>query len=400
MFEKEYIQAVDKIHPREDMLKRLQENWAKEQPKPQNKLVPFPAWLKALSVAAGLVLCVGLGVGGALLLSPKGRFAAPQAAEAPMLMESKAAVTSAEYEYAIEEAAIEEAPAMGAAPAELTTQDILAAVTPMEKGAEAFVPRGKVLQSEGDLLAAFDPATAQIHWVSRKGSSLKEEMTLTLNRGRGEIVDAFWHSAQVLALEQQPDMTVLLPFDVTNVREPRIGGELSQSGSLRWAGPDGYRFYVVTDFVPTEQTPVPLINGEPLALQNISLEGGPAASLTVVTVYDPTVGGFAEAYAMLGQEGLPLPEPLPTPAAGAVPEGAELLAYEEATGRFLTWEGDRICLYTLLDGTAALSGTLPLSPTEGDRVLAAFLEDGVLVFHGSGAILCNGKLARLYTLRY
>ena len=69
MFEQQYKRANDRIHPRKDLLKEMQAKWAEEearQAEEERKVVAFPTWAKYVSVAAGVLLCVGLGMGSML----------------------------------------------------------------------------------------------------------------------------------------------------------------------------------------------------------------------------------------------------------------------------------------------------------------------------------------------
>ena len=71
MFEQEYKRANDRIHPRKDLLKEMEKKWAAEQAQPveeeRGKVVAFPLWARYLGVAAGILLCVGVGMGSVLL---------------------------------------------------------------------------------------------------------------------------------------------------------------------------------------------------------------------------------------------------------------------------------------------------------------------------------------------
>ena len=72
MFEQQYKRANDRIHPRKDLLKEMEAKWAEEQAhqeEEESKVVAFPAWAKYVGMAAGVLLCVGLGMGSVLLYS-------------------------------------------------------------------------------------------------------------------------------------------------------------------------------------------------------------------------------------------------------------------------------------------------------------------------------------------
>ena len=114
MFEQRYTEANDRIHPRQDLLKEMQEKWAAEEAAraaEEKKVVVFPTWARYVSAAAGILLCVGLGMGSMLLLS-KTRGRKPAAAdmsaeaEAPQLafsMTATAGEDEAEAEAEAEE---------------------------------------------------------------------------------------------------------------------------------------------------------------------------------------------------------------------------------------------------------------------------------------------------------
>ena len=118
MFEQEYMRANDRIHPRQDLLKDLQKNWEAEQAEEKKgRVVAFPTWIKVLSAAAGIILCVGIGMGSMLLLSRKGTANMSAEAEAPQMAYSLA-----------EDAALNDA---------IRTEGITTATTQQEAKAEA-----------------------------------------------------------------------------------------------------------------------------------------------------------------------------------------------------------------------------------------------------------------------
>lgn len=118
MFEQEYMRANDRIHPRQDLLKDLQKNWEAEQAQEKKgRVVAFPTWIKVLSAAAGIILCVGIGMGSMLLLSRKGTANMSAEAEAPQMAYSLA-----------EDAALNDA---------IRTEGITTATTQQEAKAEA-----------------------------------------------------------------------------------------------------------------------------------------------------------------------------------------------------------------------------------------------------------------------
>ncbi|MBR3136262.1 MAG: hypothetical protein IKG32_04505 [Clostridia bacterium] len=140
MFEQRYTEANDRIHPRQDLLKEMQEKWAAEEAAraaEEKKVVAFPTWARYVSAAAGILLCVGLGMGSMLLLS-KTRGRKPAAAdmsaeaEAPQLAYNMAA-TAGEGEAEAEEPKIvtfaDEEPEE-AAPEEVAPETMLMASAP------------------------------------------------------------------------------------------------------------------------------------------------------------------------------------------------------------------------------------------------------------------------------
>ena len=150
MFEQEYMRANDRIHPRQDLLKDLQKNWEAEQAEEKKgRVVAFPTWIKVLSAAAGIILCVGIGMGSMLLLSRKGTANRSAEAEAPQMAYSLA-----------EDAALNDA---------IRTEGITTATTQQEAKAEAApedAPAEALLEPEAASLlmkAAEMPAPVGMH---------------------------------------------------------------------------------------------------------------------------------------------------------------------------------------------------------------------------------------------
>ena len=150
MFEQEYMRANDRIHPRQDLLKDLQKNWEAEQAEEKKgRVVAFPTWIKVLSAAAGIILCVGIGMGSMLLLSRKGTANMSAEAEAPQMAYSLA-----------EDAALNDA---------IRTEGITTATTQQEAKAEAApedAPAEALLEPEAASLlmkAAEIPAPVGMH---------------------------------------------------------------------------------------------------------------------------------------------------------------------------------------------------------------------------------------------
>ena len=88
--EKEYIRTNDRIHPRQDLLQEMEEKWAAEEAQraaERRKVAVFPAWARFTVAAAGILLCIGVGMGGMLLYSrSRGMGNKTASAEAPILL--------------------------------------------------------------------------------------------------------------------------------------------------------------------------------------------------------------------------------------------------------------------------------------------------------------------------
>ena len=95
MFEQKYTRANDRIHPRKDLLQELEAKWAAEQARAveeEQKVVHLRTWPRYVGMAAGIVLCVGLGMGSMLLFSrSRGMQNKMAAAEASTTMDSMVA---------------------------------------------------------------------------------------------------------------------------------------------------------------------------------------------------------------------------------------------------------------------------------------------------------------------
>ena len=157
MFEQEYTRANDRIHPRKDLLKELEAQWAKEADAPQEeergKVVAFPGWVRYAAMAAGILLCVGVGMGSVMLLS-KGRSRTKSAdAAAPVAMES-AVVT--------EESKILTMPAAAAAPEPEAMADgaipNLTMAAPTAADIRGTRPAASAAEVEAAIRIADDPA--------------------------------------------------------------------------------------------------------------------------------------------------------------------------------------------------------------------------------------------------
>ena len=163
MFEQEYMRANDRIHPRQDLLKDLQKNWEAEQAEEKKgRVVAFPTWIKVLSAAAGIILCVGIGMGSMLLLSRKGTANMSAEAEAPQMAYSLAEdaalndairtegiTTATTQQEAKAEAAPEDAPAEALPEPEAASLLMKAAEVPAPVGMHRALDEGEIAQALG-----------------------------------------------------------------------------------------------------------------------------------------------------------------------------------------------------------------------------------------------------------
>ncbi len=163
MFEQEYMRANDRIHPRQDLLKDLQKNWEAEQAEEKKgRVVAFPTWIKVLSAAAGIILCVGIGMGSMLLLSRKGTANMSAEAEAPQMAYSLAEdavlsdairtegiTTATTQQEAKTEAAPEDAPAEALLEPEAASLLMKAAEIPAPVGMHRALDEEEIAQALG-----------------------------------------------------------------------------------------------------------------------------------------------------------------------------------------------------------------------------------------------------------
>ena len=125
MFEQKYTRANDRIHPRKDLLQELEAKWAAEEAhaaEEEQKVVRLRTWPRYVGMAAGIVLCVGLGMGSVLLLSrSRGMQNKMAAAEVSTTMDSMMAeeeprIITEPADAAPNESEIEDMAAAGALP--------------------------------------------------------------------------------------------------------------------------------------------------------------------------------------------------------------------------------------------------------------------------------------------
>lgn len=330
-FEKEYIKTNDRIRPRADLLAEMEQKWAAQEAREARKVVAFPGWARALSVAAGILLCVGVGMGSVLLYSrSRGPENKTASAEMATMTAQGAADTAAEpqeekilYEAAeTEEADMDgEAPMMLAAAAPKAPQGVhfardeaevedaireTAADMGMVKAAGAVnenetasVPAGKLLR-RGDTVAVFQPTLEQVHVIEYVNNKVNHLFALNLREQGQEVRDMFWLDSQLLALRPQAGETELLRFDVSDWKAPRHLVDLTQSGQLLGAWEMGDRLYILSLYTATQAEPLPWVNGARLDFDRVLLDTDqPGDTFALLTVYEPGLDGFGGAVALL-----------------------------------------------------------------------------------------------------
>lgn len=358
MFEQEYTRANDRIHPRKDLLKELEAQWAKEADQPQEeetgKVVAFPGWVKYGAMAAGILLCVGVGMGSVMLLSRgRGRTksadaTAPMAMESAVVMEESKILTvpaaaapepeamadgampnltmtapSAELRGtrpAASEAEVEEVLLSASAPAVLSGED--GGVTYGEAGEEpeasaqpgaeptqvpvaaaavgetVYAP-GRVLRRD-DLFAVYQPTTERVYVVRYDGKKLTNVNSLSLRESGAQVKQVFWLGDELLALRERGGDVELLRFDVEDWTKPSHLRNLTQSGTLLGVTEMGGRLCILSAYTSTEEQPLPRVNGETVNHTDVLLDPErPGSVFTVLTVYDPAQDGFVAQAALL-----------------------------------------------------------------------------------------------------
>ena len=339
MFEQRYTEANDRIHPRQDLLQEMQKKWAAEEAAraaEEKKVVVFPTWARYVSAAAGILLCVGLGMGSMLLLS-KTRGRKPAAAdmsaeaEAPQLafsMTATAGEGEAEAEAEAEEpkivtfadeepeevapeAAEPETMLMASAPAPEPPQGMHAALDEAEvedavrygsrdggtlavndaaPETEAPVDEAPAAQAKkaaemeiGDLpsgktirreelMAVFMPTTEQVHVVRRDGNKLESVFALTLRERGAQVKDVFWLGDQLLTVRERGSETELLRFDVANWAAPRHLMNLTQSGTFLAAAEMEGKLLILSRYTALSEEPFPWVDGERIDIARVLLD--------------------------------------------------------------------------------------------------------------------------------
>ena len=406
-FEKEYTETNDRIHPRQELLQELEAKWAAEEAREADearKVVAFPAWARALSVAAGILLCIGVGMGSVMILS-RGRsqmnktasaeapmaaaegamdmaaaepeeakilFEAVEEEEAPKTMLAAAAQAPEGTHFAANEAEVEDAILyrtvdLGAAKA-AKTQTTAA----NDAESETVVPAGKIIRRD-DVFAVFQPTSDQVHVIEYAGSQVNQVFALTMREKGTQVREVFWLGDEFLAVREQAGETELLRFDVSDWKSPRHLKNLTQSGAFLGAWEMGDRLYILSLYTAAEEEPLPWVDGSRLDFDKVLLDRArPGDAFAVLTVYEPGLGeGFTAETALL-----------------AAVRGAA----DTGDGRLLLWtEGEAADLYVLALDADGLA--LAAESTQPGTVL-----DAGPLGEGFTLLLQNGDTAELLNL--
>ena len=406
-FEKEYTETNDRIHPRQELLQELESKWAAEEAREADearKVVAFPAWARALSVAAGILLCIGVGMGSVMILS-RGRsqmnktasaeapmaaaegamdmaaaepeeakilFEAVEEEETPKTMLAAAAQAPEGTHFAANEAEVEDAILyrtvdLGAAKA-AGTQTTAA----NDAESETVVPAGKIIRRD-DVFAVFQPTSDQVHVIEYAGSQVNQVFALTMREKGTQVREIFWLGDEFLAIREQAGETELLRFDVSDWKSPRHLKNLTQSGAFLGAWEMGDRLYILSLYTAAEEEPLPWVDGSRLDFDKVLLDRArPGDAFAVLTVYEPGLGeGFTAETALL-----------------AAVRGAA----DTGDGRLLLWtEGEAADLYVLALDADGLA--LAAESTQPGTVL-----DAGPLGEGFTLLLQNGDTAELLNL--
>ena len=345
MFEQEYKRANDRIHPRKDLLKEMEANWASEEARraaeaeEEAKVVAFPGWAKYVSMAAGILLCVGLGMGSVLLFS-RGRNKTASA-QAPQMAESRVAEEEAKIvsvDMAMEQDAVRtettmeaeaaapmlmasgfEAPqGMHPAADETEVEDALVyygytdggeanAEIPEAQMKSASVntasyPAGQIL-SRDDLMVVFLPTADQVRVIRYADRRATSVFSLGLREKGAQVEQLFWTDGEMLAVREKNKDTELMRFDVSDWAKPRHLVNLSQSGAFLGAAELGGQVLVLSLYGATDQEPLPWVNGTRMDFADVLLDSDrPGDVFTVITAYDPDQSdGFRDQKALLAE---------------------------------------------------------------------------------------------------
>ena len=417
-FEKEYIETNDRIHPRKDLLAEMEQRWAVEEAKEQRKAAVFPAWARFAAAAAGILLCVGVGMGSVLLYSrsrgmknktasaqrteitaagaadmaaepqeEKILFEAAEAeeamdaeAEAPMTMLAAAAPEAPQgTHFALNEAEVEDNLRYGSA--DMGKVKAAGAANSVETETETACPAGKVIRRD-DTFAVFLPTLEQVHVIECANNKVNSLFALTLREKGTEVRDIFWLGSELLAIRQQAGETELLRFDVADWKAPRHLLNLTQSGELLGAWQMGERLYILSRCTAAEEEPLPWVNGARLDFDRVLLDGDrPGDTFALLTVYQPGLGeGFGSAIALL------------SPIQGAAQMGND---------RLLLWtQGPETDLYVLSLGAHGLVLTAESQMTGAVRCAGPLGEGfGLLMEDGAKAALVKLNADLIETAR-
>ncbi len=348
-FEQEYSRANDRIHPRKELLQELEAKWAAEEAREAEearKVSAFPTWARFTCAAAGILLCVGLGMGSMLLFSRSRGFekkaaAVPQVAEgqaeeeAKILLEPAADLTFAMDMGAPEEMAEAET-ADAAVPMLMSTSMPNATAAPAlpqgmhpaadeaevefavrcgaqersvnnempvkaAKKAQTAYPAGDILQRDG-LIALFQPTTERVHVIRAESNKVSSVFSLTLKEPGAQVRRFFWLGDEFLAVQAQEGETELQRFGVASWKAPQHRRGLTQSGAFLAAEEMGGRVVTLSLYRASDQEPLPWVDGARLDYDAVLLdEERPCDVFTLLTVYDPAQEGFLFQQALLAE---------------------------------------------------------------------------------------------------
>lgn len=389
MFEQRYTRANDRIHPRADLRQELEAKWAAEQAKaPQEeergRIVPFPAWARYASVAAGVLLCVGVGMGSMLLYARSQGI--QKSASAEMKMTASGAVAQEEA-YILTESAMETAAEDGALPPEAMLMTSLAAAPaqgmhPAQDEAEVedavlYSDRGQLkvdmeaadgaklkaaavnevrypagdIRQRNELIAVFMPTTSRVRVIQYANRKVSNLFSLDLSEKGAQAKQVFWLENQMVGVQETDGEVRLIRTDVTSWSAPRHLRDLTQSGAFLTAAEMGGRIFTLSLYEAGEEEPWPWVDGQRMDYADVLLDSArPGSVYTVVTAYDPQGGdGFAAQTAILAE------------ARGALVEDDRLLLWageEESCLYVFTWgeEGLTLTAEDLRPGTVLGAG--------------------------------------------
>ena len=375
MFEQQYKRANDRIHPRADLLQELEAKWAAEEarePEERGRIVPFPVWARVASVAAGVLLCVGVGMGSVLLYARSRGI--EKSASADMKMTASGAVAAQEEAYIITESKLETAAEDAALPPEAMLMTSLAAApaqgmhpardeaeveeavlyadrgaAEMETDREAEAPAAKAvtavqgvrypagyLRQRDDLVAVFMPTTEQVHIIRYANRKVTSAFALNLREKGAQAQQVLWLEDQMVAVQEKDGEVRLIRTDVSSYDAPRHLKNLTQSGTCLTAAEMGGKVFTLSLYEAGEE-PWPWVNGQRMDYADILVDGDrPGGVFTVITVYDPRAGdGFAAQTALLAE------------ARGAIVETDRLLLWageEESALYVFAWDQEGLTL--------------------------------------------------------